>query len=369
MGAISRISIREQSLRVLLPPILVLAALAAMLVIFAQPDDGAAERDEFLCPAAADQIAGTAAFLFDFRKPLDEERTSLPGELLRVASLELKGNTEIRIFGLTGSPASPRATLKHLCKPYDNADLRVESAKDQRGPVPDCDDLPAQLSGDLREAAGAFCAQRAELQRRLAGFAKQSGARDRGVANAYLVEALEDIRLDLSERPTPHRVYVFSDMMQHASWFSHLDRDWMSWNTERVRELVASRNRLFRQNRDTGEMQVAIYYVPRIGSTDQPRVREAHRQFWRDYFAGAQVDFHDQSAMASYSASPLTDVFAEADLPAPDRPAMEHLLQQIRMEREILAREHLSLAAERRKLEEERRLWTREKRTRQREEK
>ena len=34
---------------------------------------------------------------------------------------------------------------------------------------------------------------------------------------------------EIADRPGK-RLYVFSDMMQHADWYSHLDTDWEDWH-------------------------------------------------------------------------------------------------------------------------------------------
>ena len=154
----------------LIPPLLVAVALSGILVFFSRPN-AEHELDDDLCALAPDQSAGRAVFLLDFRKPMDDASLSLPGELVRDVSLRLGANTELRVFALSADPRAPRLPLDRICKPYDNADLQIGTAKDQRNTLRDCDDLPAQLSASLRETAERFCRRRNALNktRRRAG--------------------------------------------------------------------------------------------------------------------------------------------------------------------------------------------------------
>ena len=71
------------------------------------------------------------AFLLpDFRKPLDEANLSLLGALPSDVSRRLSANTELRVFALATDPRVPRFPLDRVCKPYDNADLQIRTAKD-----------------------------------------------------------------------------------------------------------------------------------------------------------------------------------------------------------------------------------------------
>ena len=140
----------------LIPPLLVAVALSVVLVFFSRPNSEH-ELDGDLCALAPDQAAGRAVFLLDFRKPMDDANLPLPGELVRDVSLRLGANTELRVFALSADPRAPRLPLDRICKPYDNADLQIGTAKDQRNTLRDCDDLPAQLSASLRETAERFC--------------------------------------------------------------------------------------------------------------------------------------------------------------------------------------------------------------------
>ena len=328
-------------------PVLAVLALAATLFFLDKPARQDVPRDDDLCLIDPGVASDVVTFLFDFKKPLDVVPEKSPGNLLRDLTLELDRDTEIQVFFLTGSTSAPRALLKRLCKPYDNDDLHVEEAKDQRGVVRDCDDLPAQLADDVRRSATRFCASREALQRRLDVLATNAWPDERVVTNAYLVEAFEDIRMEFSERQGPHQLHVFSDMMQHANWYSHLDLEWMDWDYDKFSELLNSRRRLFRPRHDNSDLRVDVYYLPRNGKTDQPRMKELHRQFWRSYFGNARVAFHDQAPAPAYSAKPLMNLLTDEELAARERAATERLLIELKNEQEALEREQRELEAER----------------------
>ena len=338
----SRSSLRGQpSWRWILPPLLMVTAVGLLLMNVINPVGEEVSLDGDLCPLDENEITGSAMYLVDLRKPLDAALTSRPAKLLGDISLGMERNNEIQVFTLTNSESSPRMLLKRMCKPYDNADLQVDSAKDQRGTLRDCDDLPAQIPAETREFAAAFCSQRDALQKRLDLLADIRWTAEDRVDNAYLVEAIEDIRLEFVERPKPHVLYLFSDMMQHAKWYSHLDQEWTGWNYEDFADSLDSQTWVFRDQVNGDHVRVEIFYVPRIRWTDQPRAREIHQQFWRAHFAeGAdeEIAFHDQPPMATYKVEPLMNILSEAEVATRERKATEQILLQIKEEQAALER-------------------------------
>ena len=355
-GTDSRLSIRGQPLlRIVLPPLIVLGVLAGLLMYLSEPTQERSARDRDLCPVNENEIAGTAMVLFDLNKPLDQEPTTLPGDLLHDIGLTLEANRELRVYSLTGSESSPRVLLARLCKPYSSADLQVEGAKDQRATSRDCNDLPAQLPEHVREAASRYCARRDAVRNRLNALANRSWPEPEQVTTAYLIEAFEDIKLDLLERVEPHALYVMSDMMQHAHWYSHLDTEWTDWNYAEFEELLESQPWLVNQRQLDGDLRVELFYLPRRGLTDQPRVQALHQEFWGEYFADTEIRFHNQATMRTYEARPVMNVLTEAEIAAQERLANEQLLRRIQQEQEALVREQRELEAVRRRQEEERR--------------
>ena len=355
-GTDSRLSIRGQPLlRILLPPIIVLGGLAGLLMYLSDPTEDRSARDEDFCPVNETGTTGTAMVLFDLEKPLGEEHATLPGDLLHAISLNLESNQEMRVYSLTGSESSPRVLLARLCKPYSSADLQVEGAKDQRATSRDCDDLPAQLPDHLRESANRFCTRRDAVKNRLNAMANQAWPEMEQVTTAYLIEAFEDIKLDLLERAEPHAIYVMSDMMQHAHWYSHLDTEWTDWNYAEFEALLESQLWLVNPGHRGGDLQVDVFYLPRRGLTDQPRVQALHQEFWGEYFADTEITFHNQATTRAYEARPVMNVLTEAEIAAQERLANEQLLRRIQQEQEALAREQRELEAVRTRQEEERR--------------
>ena len=304
----------SRRLRVVLPPLLVVLALAGIgwMIGIDQPASSDVVRDRDLCPIDGDRVNGDVVFLFDFTKPLGGLSAALPGQLLRDLTLELERDTEIRAYLLTGSADAPLAPLRRFCKPFDTAEVQVAQAKDQRGAVRDCDDLPAQVAADVRHSAARFCTVRNALQARIDALAAKASREQGTVASAHLVEALEDILTDFQEQPGPHRLHVFSDMMQHAHWYSHLDLDGAQWDYDEFSRLLASRDPVFGQRRPAPNAEFDIHYVPRAGRTTERRTREQHQQFWRSYFAGSSVTFHEQSPIPAYASRPLMGLASES---------------------------------------------------------
>ena len=345
-------SLRSQRrLLIYIPPVLVLlAVLGLMLFIDAPRDEMAIERD--LCPSRADDISERAVFLLDLRKPLDVEHTSLPGALLREVAMDLDANAELQVFALAGTSAAPRIPLDHTCKPYDNAELTVGGTALRR----DCDDLPAALSASVRDKASRFCAWRDALRSRLDGLVIQQ--RDAPVANAYLVEAIEDTILEFAEFSGRRSLYIFSDMMQHATWHSEPERGVEYRDSDDPRDTQTSLAPLLHA---VDDLRVKIFYVPRRGVTEDSQTRTDHKDFWRDYFAdfsGVGIEFEDQPVMAAYEAESLASEPTEIELAAQER-------EQLRLEREQIERALAEVEKERAALEAARQLAADEQQARE----
>lgn len=303
-------------------------------------EEGSLNAD--LCPTDTGGIPGGATLLLDLRKPL---HGAAPGAMLRQLSRELGAGMELRVFTLTGDARAPRRFEERFCKPYDNADLTVQTAKDQRQAVRDCDDPPAQLPPQLRSAVGAFCARRNALASRIDRLA-QEAPQSQPAVNAYLIEALEETKRAFADRPSPRRLYLFSDMLQHAAWYSHLDLGWTQWRFADFEPLRDARQPPLPRTALPADLHVKVFYLPRRGLTEPARQRRAHQGFWRAYFNGADMDFADAPPLPAYAALPLMSG------PAAEAAAREReLLERQRTETDrLLAR----MAQEQAALEEQR---------------
>ncbi len=338
-----------------IPPLLALLVVSWLALFMGTPSDELsldADLDSDLCPSREGDIPERAVFLLDLRKPLDVGQTSLPAALLREMTMELDANTELQVFAVTGTSAAPRRLLDHACKPYDNAELGVDGA----AVAPDCNDIPSALPTSVRERASRFCEWRSRLRGRLEELAIQQ--RDQPVANAFLVEAIEDTVLDFAEFSGRRSLYIFSDMMQYATWHSQ---------TEGIVEHIA-----FVEPRQVGtsfappprivdDLRVTIFYLPRRGVTEDSQTRIDHKDFWRDYFAdfaGTDIEFEDQPVMSAYEAESLATEPTEIELLARER-------EQLRLEQEEIERALAAVERERTALETARQLAAEEREARE----
>ena len=343
-------SLRSQRrLLFLIPPILVLIIVFSLMLFVDAPRDEVA-LDEDLCPTGAEKIVERAVFLLDLRKPLDAEHVSLPGQLLREVVTGLDANSELRVFALADTSSAPRTSLARSCKPYDNAELAAGGS----APGHDCDDLDA-LSEAARDRVTRFCAWREALQSSLDGLVvRQEGV---PVANAYLVEAIEDTILEFSEFSGQHSLYIFSDMMQHATWHSQPESGVEYAGLHDQGNVQAGLAPLLRT---VDDLRIKIFYVPRRGVTEDTRTKADHKEFWRDYFAdfsATGVEFEDQPLMAAYEVESLASEPTEMELAARER-------EQLRLEREQIELALAEVEKEREALEAARQLAADERRER-----
>lgn len=335
----------------LIPPLLIAVALSGVLVSFNRPNSQH-ELDGDLCEFATDQSGGRAVLLLDFRKPIDDANLSLPGELVRDVSMRLSTKTELRVFALSADPRAPRLPLDRICKPYDNADLQIRTAKDQPNTLRDCDDLPAQISSSLRESAERFCRRRDALNKRVEALVRNPPATP--ITNSYLIEALEDTAIELSEGSGPRTIYVFSDMMQHAPWYSHLDLEWTEWAFADFAAVRAEQVTRMGRTPLVSDLAVRIYYPPRADLTDQPRPKRMHQAFWRAYFAGTQLTLEEQPVLPAYAAETLMNKLTPEELAARERERIEQEREEAQRILAEVQRERAALEEELRKTAEER---------------
>lgn len=305
--------------------LLVAAVLAVTLVDRQRTTERSLGED--LCPLDAARITGSTALLVDLAKPLRDDTTL--ASLVGTVSRDLRMDEELQIYVLpassplaAGATPAPRAPLLlgRICKPYNNEDLLFGPAKDQRGAWRDCDDLPAQLPPVLRDAADRFCAARNHLQTRIDTLAAQQDPIEQ-MSGAELVQALAAVRTALSQRSAPRKLVIFSDLLQHAAWYSHLDLAWTDWSS--ADHSAGQADSLPR--RET-ELQVLVFYLPRQAITESLRLRNAHQQFWRSFFGGADVQFNDLPPQPAYAVRRLMPQPQEGEA-QDDREELNRLLE------------------------------------------
>ena len=333
-------------------PVLAAVLIIVVVVLFLNDRADGLARDADLCPLDEAHIAHRATFLLDLRKPLGENQRTLIAESLRSVTMALEANTELRIFALANTDAAPRRQVARLCKPYDNAQLAFEGAKDSSLANRDCDELPAQVPNQVRDQAQQFCARRAALQSELEQLAAM--VPDGPVENAYLMEALEETSLELARTSVPVSLYLLSDMMQHAAWYSHLEVGWSAWTFDEFAQRRSEQDSLVGPRPAAVPSDgVTVFYVPRQGITDQLRTRMAHQRFWQRYFAEAfqtRTVFTEEAPQNAYAVAPIMKN-TEADLIAAElarlqqeREEAERLLEQVEEQRAAFESERRAAA-------------------------
>ena len=298
---------RRYLLAFIVLPVILAIALTAM--VLGGRFGGTSTLDGDLCRTTGD-IDSHAVFLMDLRKPLGDTHRSLPGSLLRDVTFDLEAGTELRVLDLTGDLAMPTRLVGRLCKPFDNSELTVPGGVGQLAVAHDCGDLPVGLDDVVRDRATRFCALRQDLRQRIDDIARRP---DAPVTNAYLMEAIEDASLTLADRPGQRALYVFSDMMQHAAWYSHLELGEEGWSFEDFTDLRLRESTLVGAAGTAPEVRVHVLYAPRESLTEEPSAELAHKQFWHGFFAGHDLTFRDLPVLPAYEAAPLIGNLPEAE--------------------------------------------------------
>ncbi len=326
-------------------PIVVLAAVAWGVAVFLERPSPTLPRDADLCPAAG-AIAGRTAMLLDLRKPLSERGRGLLGEALRQVASELAANGELRVFALSGTDAAPRQRIDRLCRPYG------ESALAQDGAVAPQADPCAGLPADLpeRDAALRFCARLDSLAGRIDGMAQLPPS---PVPNAFLVEAIEETSLEFGDAPGRKSLVVFSDMVQHAPWYSQAEGA-ATFGFADFAELRARQSaRIGPRPPALQDVDVTIFYLPRTGMTESPQERRGHKRFWQEYVADAfrtapvinELPAMPRYEVASFSGQATNGGLAAAQRLQQEREEAERLLEQVVRERAALEEAQRTAAA------------------------
>ena len=317
-------------------PVVVLAAIAWGVAVFLERPSPTLARDADLCPAAG-AIAGRTAMLLDLRKPLSERGRALLGEALRQVASELAANGELRVFALAGTDAAPRQRIDRLCRPYG------ESALAQDGAVAPQADPCAGLPADLpeRDAALRFCARLDSLAARIDGMAQLPPS---PVPNAFLVEAIEETSLEFGDALGRKSLVVFSDMVQHAPWYSQAEGAATFGFADFDRLRTQQSARIGQRPPPLPDVDVTIFYLPRVGTTESPQERRGHKRFWQEYVADAfrtAPVINELPAMPRYEVASFSGQATNGDLAAAqrlqqEREEAERLLEQVVRERAAL---------------------------------
>ena len=324
-------------------PIVVLAAVVWGIAVFFERPSTTVARDADLCPVA-DAVSGRTVLLLDLRKPLSESGRALIGEALREVASGLVANAELRVFVLSGTDAAPRRRIDRLCRPYDESTLASHGASALGEDA--CGNLPADLPE--REAAVQFCARRDALEQRIDSLAAPAGT----VANAFLVEAIEETSLEFADLPGPKALVVFSDMVQHAPWHSQAEGAATVGFAEFDRLRAQQNARIGPPPPAPQNVDVTIFYLPRMGMTEDAQQRRGHKRFWQEYvmdaFHTAPI-FNELPAMPAYEVVPFgsqsTNELAAAERLQQEREEAERLLEQVVRERAALEQAQRTAAA------------------------
>ena len=309
-----------------------MAGIAVYLREPAQTD----QRDGDLCPIGEGAIAERAVLLLDLRKPWNDGASAFLAEAVGEVASSLAADAELRVFALSGTAAVPRQSVDRFCKPYDGALLELAGTADDA-----CENLPPELAE--RESAMRFCTRRDRLQRRVGRLAAQH---DGPVANAYLVEAIEETSLELAAASGPKSLFILSDMMQHAPWYSHAERDTASFSFSEFEQLRSDQNTLVGPAPGAvADVDVTIFYVPRSGVTEESPQRREHKRFWQEYVANAFATapiFHDLPAMPRFEAAPF-GLGTEPEAPNAEWESLQREREEAERLLEVVERERAAL--------------------------
>ena len=327
-----------------------LALIAGGYVTFERMKEGQSPGTS-AATCAAESKVHRAAFLVDLTKPLDGAHVRLPADLLYNAAIDLQPGTELAVYALVSRPEAPRILIGQVCKTVDLAPLRLAQSKAKHRGAGDCD-VPAGVPARLRANAREFCRQIDMLAHRVEAIVLDDF---RGGRHSPLVEALEMTARDFGD--VPGRLYVFSDLHQHAAWFSHFERPLHEWEYEQMAAAWAVQPFGRPLRGFPPGTTVRIHYLPRMGTTEQEDRRTAHKRFWEGYFRDAEVVFDDQPAVTEFVPMPLREeeVPTAAQLAGYELERLREVAERLDRDRKKLEDIRHAITAEREQLDAKRR--------------
>ena len=318
-------------------PIVLVGVVVAGVAVYLREPAQTDQRDADLCPIGEGAVAERAVLLLDLRKPWNDGASAFLAEAVGDVASGLAADAELRVFALSGTAAAPRQSVDRFCKPYDGDLLELAGGADDA-----CENLPPELAE--RESAMRFCTRRDRLQRRIGRLAAQH---DGPVANAYLVEAIEETSLELAAASGPKSLFILSDMMQHAPWYSHAERSTASLSFSEFEQLRSDQNTLVGPApAAVADVDVTIFYVPRSGVTEESPQRREHKRFWQEYVANAFATapiFHDLPAMPRFEAAPFSGLGSEPEAPNAEWESLQREREEAERLLEVVERERAAL--------------------------
>lgn len=277
-----------------------------------------------LCPneEEANFIPSRTYVLMDLSEPLGGQQQALRG-LINAASNSLEAREKIIIGRLQPNRGNSWKELSSFCSP----DLKSISDSFGRSISleKDCPEIiskgkqypwPLGTGQDLREQTRKICESYSRFQKKVRTASEVVPDDNPEEPRSYIVSAIEEIMHDANNAPngTRRRLIVFSDMLQHAEWFSHYEESHAPWTAEALKDRRKKASGLGSVPENKFD-EILLCYLKTDNLKDYMKNAKwevAHKKMWPRYFGAPKKKVLNRTAAGCGSAASFMMGKAEA---------------------------------------------------------
>lgn len=247
-----------------------------------------------LCPNDSQHIVDTTYILIDLSESLSREQRNELQTSIEVASENLQKYGRLSISHMQPDLNNPRDHLSDLCNSADLEDIKNAVGRSV-DPSRDC---PNIINGEfifhnrvgktMRDHIRNICKNLGDLDKKIKDAISTIPQTNPEQARSYIIGSIEDVMTDADSIPstTPTRLVIFSDMLQHADWFSQYRKRHGAWTMDNINQRRKKyAPDLMKTPPQNNFDEVLLCYQPNSHAIlKSAENRNAHRTMWKDYF-------------------------------------------------------------------------------------
>lgn len=253
-----------------------------------------------LCPNEQHNIIGTTYILIDFSEPLSKRQRNELRTLIVKTSASLQKHERLSISRMEPDRKNTRVSLHDFCNPADLENIKKAVGR-SIDPKRDCPAIvkkefpfPKRVGEATSKLIHNICKNLDDLDKKVEDVIRMIPPINFEEPRSYIIGSIEDVMTDANDSPSgTRRLVVFSDMLQHADWFSQYEKRHGAWtmdNIEQRRKKYAPNHMKTPPQNNFDE--VLLCYQPNGHAIlKSARNKNAHRAMWKGYFKGSKF-FH-----------------------------------------------------------------------------
>ncbi len=251
-----------------------------------------------LCPVDEEHITSKTYLLVDLSEPLSGDQRAGLKDLLKSATDSMATQELISVSQMQAVLKAPRHKVTQFCKPdiqrIGQAGSRIKE-DDCKSVVDKSYDWYKNVGDHARKEISTTCSRYLDFKKGVNVAALPYAAVNQEQNRSYIVGSIEDIIVDADDDSSdvPTRLIVFSDMLQHAEWFSQYRTHPDDWTIENLRErrknaIEQPKYRHMSTAPANNFKEVLLCYLPNDKMLNTSIKEKQHRQMWEGYFSDSR---------------------------------------------------------------------------------